>query len=130
MGLVLLTGLSVLASPVTSPKRVLLLQSYGQDFAPYIDLSGAFRDELTHRLGESVDLIEVSLVTTGLGASVPDAPFVEYLQALLVGRRPDLVVAIGGPASDICAAPATAFVPGHSDGCTRPWTIEPLEDTY
>jgi signal transduction histidine kinase len=46
-----------------------------------------------------VDLVEVSLVVAGVGASPEDAPFVDYVQALLVGRKPDLVVTIGGPAS-------------------------------
>jgi signal transduction histidine kinase len=46
-----------------------------------------------------MDLVEVSLVTTGAGASLEDAPVVDYLQALLAGRKPDLVVAIGGQAS-------------------------------
>ena len=99
VGLVLLTGFDVLSQPATAPKRVLLLHSYGQDLAPYSDLSLVFRDELTQNLGEPVDLVEVSLVTAGAGASLGDQPFVDYLQALLVGRKPDLVVPIGAIAS-------------------------------
>lgn len=99
MGLVLLMGFDVLAQPVVGAKRVLLLHSYGQDMAPYTDVSAVFRDELTQKLGEPVDLVEVSLVTKVAGDSLEDAPFVEYLQALLVGRKPDLVVPIGGIAS-------------------------------
>ena len=94
----MLIAIDVLAAPA-APKRVLVLQSYGQDFAPYTILSGAFRDELTQRLGEPVDIVEVSLVTAELGAVLEDAPFVAYLQALLVGRKPDLIVSMGGPAS-------------------------------
>ena len=97
--LALLPDFSVLAQPATGPKRVLVLHSYGQDLAPYSDLSLVFRDELTQNLGEAVDLVEVSLVTAGAGESLEDAPFVDYLQALLVGRTPDLVVPIGGIAS-------------------------------
>jgi len=99
VGLVLLTGFDVLSQPATAPKRVLLLHSYGQDMAPYSDLSLVFRDELTQKLGEPVDLVEVSLVTAGAGASLEDQPFVDYLQALLVGRKPDLVVPMGAVAS-------------------------------
>lgn len=91
--------MDLLAATATEPKRVLLLHSYGQDFAPYSDLAPTFRDELTQRLGEPVDLIEVSLVTTGTGVWLEDEPFVDYLHAVLLGRRPDLVVPIGGPAS-------------------------------
>ncbi len=96
-GLVLLTAFDV--SAAAAPKRVLLLHSYGQDFAPYSDLASTFRDELTERLGESVDLVEVSLATTGAGDSLEDEPFADYLKALLVGRKPDLIVPIGGLAS-------------------------------
>jgi signal transduction histidine kinase len=99
VGLALLMGFDVPAQPVVGAKRVLLLHSYGEDIAPYSDLSVVFRDELTRKLGEPVDLVEISLVTTVAGASVDDAPFVDYLQALLVGRKPDLVVPIGGIAS-------------------------------
>ena len=99
VGIVLLMGFDVLAQPVVGAKRVLLLHSYGQDMAPYSDLSVVFRDELTQKLGEAVDLVEVSLVTTVAGVSLEDAPFVDYLHALLVGRKPDLVVPIGGIAS-------------------------------
>jgi signal transduction histidine kinase len=99
VGLALLMGFDVSAQPVVGAKRVLLLHSYGEDIAPYSDLSVVFRDELTRKLGEPVDLVEISLVTTVAGASVDDAPFVDYLQALLVGRKPDLVVPIGGIAS-------------------------------
>ena len=115
VGLVLLTGFDVLAQPAAASKRVLLLHSYGQDFAPYSDLSLAFRDELTQKLGEPVDLVEVSLVTAGAGASLEDAPFVDYLQALLVGRKPDLVVPIGGIGIEFRAAPAATSLPGCSD---------------
>lgn len=62
VGIVLLMGFDVLAQPVVGAKRVLLLHSYGQDMAPYSDLSVVFRDELTQKLGEAVDLVEVSLV--------------------------------------------------------------------
>ncbi len=99
LGLLLLWGFAVQSQPLVAAKRVLLLHSYGQDMAPYSDVSGTFRDELTQNLGEPVDLVEVSLVTTVAGAPVDDAPFVDYLQALLVGRKPDLVVPIGGIAS-------------------------------
>ncbi len=98
-GLLWLASVAVLAAPATEPKRVLVLHSYGQDFAPYGDLASTFREELIQRFGEPVDLVEVSLMTTGAGAWPEDAPFVGYLQALLVGRKPDVVVPVGGPAS-------------------------------
>jgi signal transduction histidine kinase len=110
-GLIMLTGFEVLAQPAAGPRRVLVLHSYGQDLAPYSDLSVFFRDELIQRLGEPVDLVEVSLVTAGAGDSLEDAPFVDYLQALLVGRTPDLVVPIGGIASSFAQRQRQSLFP-------------------
>lgn len=76
------------------PKRVLLVHSFGNDFAPFI----TFRTELAKRLGEPVDLHEVPLLTGRNGAPPEDAPFVDYLLGLFPQRPPDLVVTIGGPA--------------------------------
>jgi signal transduction histidine kinase len=111
-GLVLFAGIDALAAEANEPKRVLVLHSYGQDLAPYSDLSLVFRDELTQKLGEPVDLVEVSLVTTGADAAPEDAPFVDYLQALLVGRKPDLVVSLGGIASSFAQRQRQTLFPG------------------
>jgi hypothetical protein len=59
-GLLLLASAVVQAAPDVAPKRVLLLHSYGQDFAPYSDLAPNFRDELTRRLGDPVDLVDLA----------------------------------------------------------------------
>ena len=73
---------------------MLLVHSFGNDFAPFI----TFRTELAKRLGEPVDLHEVPLLTGRNGASPEDAPFIDYLLGLFPQRPPDLVVTIGGPA--------------------------------
>jgi signal transduction histidine kinase len=99
LGLLVVTGLELQPALAVEPKRVLVLHSFGQEFAPYSDLAPAFRDELTRKLGQPVDLVEISLFTTVSGASLEDTPFVAYLHALLVGREPELVVAIGGGAA-------------------------------
>jgi hypothetical protein len=57
LGLLLLASVDVPAAPAAAPKRVLVLHSYGQDFVSYSDLPPAFRDELTQRLGEPMDLV-------------------------------------------------------------------------
>jgi signal transduction histidine kinase len=81
----------------SEPKRVLLLHSFGRDFAPWSEYARTFRDELNQQSPDPIDLYEASLAT----ARFPDeeeGPFVEYLRVLFAKRRLDLVVAIGSPA--------------------------------
>ena len=99
LGLLVLAGLDPRSVLAAEPKRVLVLHSYRQELAPFSGFAPAFRAELTRKFGQPVELLEVSLITTGSGASLEDAPFVSYLHALLMGRNPDLVVTIGGPAA-------------------------------
>jgi signal transduction histidine kinase len=79
--------------------RVLILQSFGSDFAPYNVLSASFRSELPHALGERVEFHEVSVQGTNTSDPVLEDALVGYLTALSAERRPDLVVAIGGQAA-------------------------------
>jgi len=81
----------------SEPKRVLLLHSFGRDFAPWSEYARTFREELNRQSPDPIDLYEASLAT----ARFPDeeeGPFAEYLRALFAKRRLDLVVAIGSPA--------------------------------
>src|SRR5450755_86641 len=96
--------LAMTGEAFSEPKRVLLLHSFGRDFAPWSEYARTFRDELNQQSPDPIDLYEASLAT----ARFPDeeeGPFVEYLRALFTKRRLDLVVAIG--------APAVGFVPQH-----------------
>jgi signal transduction histidine kinase len=79
-------------------KRVLILQSFGSDFAPYNVLSSSFRSELAQALGEPVEFHEVSVQGTNASDPALEDALVGYLIATGAQRRPDLVVAIGGQA--------------------------------
>ena len=97
-GLVLLV-LAPVCADAAQPKRVLLLHSFGPRFAPFDAFSGDFREELARQMPEPLDIYEASLETARFRDGPQDAPFVNYLLALFGGeRRPDLVVAVGGPA--------------------------------
>lgn len=86
--------------PADGPlKRVLILQSFGSDFAPYNSLSASFRSELPYVLGEPVEFHEVSVQATNTTNPAFENALVGYLTALSDERRPDLVVAIGGQAA-------------------------------
>jgi signal transduction histidine kinase len=85
-------------APQPGPSRVLVLQSYGTDFAPFNRIASAFRTELARRRPEPVEFHEVSLESARFGSERVEEPFVDYLHALFAGRRIDLVVPVGGPA--------------------------------
>ena len=89
--------LAMTGEAFSEPKRVLLLHSFGRDFAQWSEYARTFRDELNQQSPDPIDLYEASLAT----ARFPDeeeGPFVEYLRVLFAKRRLDLVVAIGSPA--------------------------------
>ena len=97
IGLTLFAALAAVGATGSNqvvPKRVLLVHSFGNDFAPFI----TFRTELAKRLGEPVDLHEVPLLTGRKVRRPRMRPFVDYLLGLFPQRPPDLVVTIGGPA--------------------------------
>jgi signal transduction histidine kinase len=81
------------------PRRVLLLHSFGPHFEPWSAVAGRFREELTRRLPNAIDLYETSLETARFAQPPDEGPLVDYLRALFADRRLDLVVAMGAPAA-------------------------------
>jgi PAS domain S-box-containing protein len=94
------------------PRRVLLLHSFGRDFAPYDTFAGTFRTELASWSPEPVDVFEASLESARFGGTAEDHPFVDYLRALFRSRQPDLVVSIGGPATRFAQRQRSHLFPG------------------
>jgi signal transduction histidine kinase len=89
--------LSMTGAARSEPRRVLLLHSFGRDFAPWNEYARTIREELERQSPVPVDIFETSLAT----ARFPDeaeGPFVDYLSTLFVKRQLDLVIAIGAPA--------------------------------
>ena len=83
----------------SEPKRVMLLHSFGRDFAPWSEYARIIREELGQQSKEPLDISETSLATARF-AEDEEGPFVDYLHALFVKRRLDLVITIGAPAVD------------------------------
>jgi hypothetical protein len=80
------------------PQRVLFLHFFGPNFEPWDTIAAYLRTDLAEQSPKTLDLYEASLQTARFSSTGQDAPFVGYLQALFRDHRPDLVVAIGGPA--------------------------------
>lgn len=81
-----------------TPKRVLILDSFGRDVAPFNVGVAAFRTELARELGEPVDLYEASLDAARFAEPEKEEPFVGFLRSRFAERNLDLVVPVGAPA--------------------------------
>ncbi len=81
------------------PKRVLLVHSFGSASPPFTVESTAFETELAGKMGDHVDLDEVSLDMTRYSDPDMQAAIVDYLQKRQEKWQPDLVVPFGAPAS-------------------------------
>ncbi|MGC2078321.1 MAG: histidine kinase dimerization/phospho-acceptor domain-containing protein, partial [Xanthobacteraceae bacterium] len=87
---------ATLSAATAEPKRVLLISSYGRQFAPWNDYTGQIRAELQDEWKGPLDIYELSLMPALFGQGERD--FASYLHALFSDRRPDIIVAMGAPA--------------------------------
>jgi signal transduction histidine kinase len=92
---VLLVGMT--GAAFSEPRRVLLLHSFGRDFAPWNEYARSIREELGLQSKEPIDIFEASLATAR-STDVEEGPFVDYLRALFSKHQLDLVITIGAPA--------------------------------
>jgi hypothetical protein len=91
--------LATIRASAADPRRVLLLHAFGHPYSPWSDMAGSFRAELIKKSPEPIDLYEVSLDTARVHSPQDEGPFVEYIRALLFGRKLDLIVPVGAPAA-------------------------------
>jgi signal transduction histidine kinase len=88
-----------LGAEAASPRRILILHSFGRDVAPYDTTTSVFRTDLARRSPEPITFVEASL---DLGRAVSESEklaFLEYLKARFGESPPDVVVTIGAPAA-------------------------------
>ena len=78
-------------------KRVLILHSFGRDFAPFNALSSSFRTALAEQSATPIEFFEASLESTLFAEDGSEAFLVDYLRARFANRPADLVVPIGAP---------------------------------
>ena len=90
---------STFVANAADPKRVLLLHSFGRDFAPFSEMTKSFHEELLKRSPEPLEFYEASIFTARFREPESEDSLVKYLQDLFSGRRLDLIVAQGGPAA-------------------------------
>jgi C4-dicarboxylate-specific signal transduction histidine kinase len=98
----LLSSLIWFISPLVAaeaPRNVLILHAFGHAYSPWSDMAGSFRAELIKSSREPIEVYEVSLDTARVRDPDDEGPFVDYIRALLSGRKLDLIVPVGAPAA-------------------------------
>jgi hypothetical protein len=83
----------------TEPKRVLLLHSFGPDFAPWNEYAKNIRAELNRDAKGPMDIHEVSIATARFPEETGEPPLADYLHSLFAEHKLDLVITIGAPAA-------------------------------
>lgn len=97
-GSVLLALCFALGAEAATPRRVLILHSFGRDFAPYDTITSVFRTELARRSAEPVVFVEANLDFSRAPNEREERVLVEYLRSRFEDSPPNVVVTIGPPA--------------------------------
>jgi PAS domain S-box-containing protein len=100
-------ALSAVSVSAATPKRVLIVHSFGNAAPPFTTHSTAFETELSAKVGEPVDLDEVSLDVARYATLDMEEALVDLMRNRQSKWQPDLVVPIGSP--------ACIFVANHRD---------------
>jgi signal transduction histidine kinase len=98
-GLVLLLpALFIPAAEAAEPKRVLIIHSFGRDYAPFNSVGIALRTELTKQLRQPVTFRDVSLEIERFGVPRKERALIEYVRSSS-DETPDMVITLGAPAA-------------------------------
>jgi len=91
-------ALATFCASGATPKRVLILDSFGRDIAPFNAAASVFRTTLALDLGQPVDIYEASLDAARFAEPENEQPLVQFLKSRFESRQLDLVVPVGSPA--------------------------------
>ncbi len=93
-------------------KRVLIVHSFGRDFAPYDVVIATFKRELASRSARPVVFLEAALDAGRAIDAQEEAAFAAYLAARFERPAPDLIVGSAAPASRFLMRRREAIFPG------------------
>jgi len=109
-GLLLLCAPSSEAQPAV--RQVLVLQSFDRGNMTIDQFTANFRVELDRLAGSPVNLVQVVVGSTGL-VEAPDQAIVDYIRSTFADRpKPDLIMAIAGPAAVFARKYRQVLFPG------------------
>ncbi len=94
--LLLFTALA--ATAADPPRHVLIIHSFGREFAPLDSVAQEFQDVLSAQSPLPVEFSEASLERARLDGPDREQPLIEFLAAIHQTHPPDLVVPFGAPA--------------------------------
>jgi signal transduction histidine kinase len=101
-----------LGAMTAKSKRVLVLHSFGREFAPYDANVAAFRMELAKSSREPVAVYDASLDAGQASGSDGQKAFVELLRQRFADSPPDVVVTFGPPAAAFYTQNRDRLFPG------------------
>jgi signal transduction histidine kinase len=96
-----------LGATAKDAKRVLLLHSFGREFAPYELIVATIRTELAKGSSGPIAVYDASLDSGQTSASENQQAFIDLLRHRFAGLPPDVVITVGPPAA--------AFYPQNRD---------------
>lgn len=99
------------AAEAAGPKRVLVLHSFGRDFAPFDTMASVFRTELARRSTEPIVFIEANLDFRRSADDKEERVLLAYLRARFDDVPPDVIVPIGSPAARFYVRHRNALFP-------------------
>ena len=91
---------SRLSAADATPRRVLIVTSFGSRFAPFETYATELRTELVDGWPAPIEFLETPLEIARFPAPPEEGPLADYLRTLVANRKLDLVVTIGAPAAD------------------------------
>ncbi len=91
--------LASLTAVADTPRQVLLLHSFGPGFAPYEEITHAFRTELSRLSPDPIVFTESSLAVVQFKGAQPEGALLDSLATAYPDAPPELVVAFGAPAA-------------------------------
>src|SRR5438034_679764 len=112
--------LPALSAGAATPKRVLIVHSFGNAAPPFTTHSVAFETELTEKMNEPVDLDEVTLDVARYASLDMEEALVALLRARQAKWQPDLVVPIGSPAGVFVAKHRDRLFPASTPHRAKP----------
>ena len=98
--------------PAATPHRVLLIHSFGRDYAPFDAFTRNFRNRMAEQTREGMVLYDVDLASARVAEEDSQVSFSTYLTQLFADQQPDLVVTVGGPAAQFAQRQRSRLFPG------------------
>ena len=120
----LLLLLAAFDASAVSPKRVLILDPFGRNVAPFTTAVSSFRTTLARELGEPVDFCELPLELTRFSGPEGEPSLVTFLEGRLKEQPVDLVVPVGGAGFQFARDTGSAFFKTLQSWClpqSRRW---------